>query len=139
MMASTTTMMNLVPEEDVVKVYENTYRMEPELNEKFIPSVVSAFMTEFLEDRLKIEKYNPKKANELAKEVCNEITTKATTTLNLPRYRLVFQVHIGENKGQGVKFSSRCLWDPSLDGSATASFKNASLFAVAMVFALYYE
>merc|ERR1719258_86260 len=49
------------------------------------------------------------------------------------------QVVIGENSGQGIRVASKCLWDTSSDNWASFSYKTPSLFAVAMVFGLYYE
>lgn len=42
-------------------------------------------------------------------------------------------------QGQGIFSASRCLWDEKTDNYVSASYYNNSLFAVATVFACYYE
>lgn len=59
--------------------------------------------------------------------------------LMLPRYKIIVLVHIGQLQDQGLKVSSRCLWDSSNDTSASYEFRNSSLFAAAMVYGVYYE
>ncbi|KAI9190756.1 Tctex-1 family-domain-containing protein [Polychytrium aggregatum] len=59
--------------------------------------------------------------------------------LEFERYKFVVDVTIGEFKGQGIRVASRAVWDATTDSYASASFRNATLFAVAMVFGCYYE
>lgn len=56
-----------------------------------------------------------------------------------PRYKLIFQASVSENNGQTLRMASRCLWDKSLDYSATATYTNAKVCAIATCFAFYYE
>jgi hypothetical protein len=44
--------------------------------------------------------------------------------LDYPRYKIVVQVVMGENKLQGVRVASRCLWDPETDNFATYNFRS---------------
>jgi len=48
-------------------------------------------------------------------------------------------VTVGEIANQGVRVASRCVMDQSTDNFASGSYKNASLFGVATVYAFYYE
>ena len=48
------------------------------------------------------------------------------------------QVLIGEQKGEGVRMSTRCLWDAEADNYASHTFLNDSLFCVAVVYGIYY-
>jgi len=48
--------------------------------------------------------------------------------------KLVVHVMVGQDAGQTVRFASRCLWDVSDDSMASATYRNNSLFAVAVVF-----
>ena len=43
---------------------------------------------------------------------------------NIPRYKIVVQVALGEMREQGVRVASRCLWDPVTDNHASAAFTN---------------
>ncbi|CAF0839528.1 unnamed protein product [Adineta steineri] len=40
------------------------------------------------------------------------------SNMKFDRYKFIVQCIIGENKGQGVKYSCRCLWDADTDGMA---------------------
>ena len=47
--------------------------------------------------------------------------------LDLPRYKIVVQVTIGERKHQAIQVASRCLWDSKTDNYASASFQNVRI------------
>jgi hypothetical protein len=55
------------------------------------------------------------------------LTSSPCAELECPRYKYVVQVFLGENKGQGARVASRCLWDTETDNYATFSYKNVSL------------
>jgi hypothetical protein len=44
--------------------------------------------------------------------------------VDLPRYKIIVQVVLGEMKNQGARVASRCLWDTDTDNYASVSFKN---------------
>lgn len=44
--------------------------------------------------------------------------------LNIPRYKYMVQVVMGEQKGEGVQIGSRFFWDSDTDKFATESFSN---------------
>ena len=46
---------------------------------------------------------------------------------------------MGSIHGQGMEIASRGMWDANHDSYVSAKFQNGSLFAVAMINALYYE
>uniref|UniRef100_A0A0G4GA79 Uncharacterized protein n=1 Tax=Chromera velia CCMP2878 TaxID=1169474 RepID=A0A0G4GA79_9ALVE len=121
-----------------LQVWENTYRLEPEENEKFFPSKVEGVIADVMKEMLADKEYNSDSAKIWTLELCNEIKARCKD-LNMPRYKLIVQVVIGENAGQGIRVSSKCLWDVNLDNWASYSYRNQSLFAVGMVFGCYYE
>ena len=49
--------------------------------------------------------------------------------MGFPRYKFVCTVTIGEHKSQGIKVTSRCLWDMKTDNFASATFKNVRCLA----------
>ena len=65
--------------------------------------------------------------------------SKKLTAARCGVVRSIFQAQIGENNGQMIRSASRCLWDKAEDNSATATWTNGRVWAVAMCFALYYE
>ena len=58
--------------------------------------------------------------------------------MELPRYKYVVNVILGENKGEGARMDCKCLWDTDTDGFVQHVYTNASLFCVAVAFAMYY-
>lgn len=59
--------------------------------------------------------------------------------LMIPRYKIVVVTHIGQLNEQSMQIGSRCLWDPASDTFSSYVFKNTSLFALANVYAVYFE
>jgi Tctex-1 family len=49
------------------------------------------------------------------------------SALNVPRYKYIVQVVMGEQKGEGIQIGSRFFWDSDTDKFATESFSNVSL------------
>ncbi|ORZ31147.1 Tctex-1 family-domain-containing protein [Catenaria anguillulae PL171] len=118
------------------RVFENTYKLGPD--KKFPTEQVRRIAQEILDKRLFKVTYSPDKAAELSKAIAGDII-QALKGLQLERYKFVADVSIGEFKGQGIRNSSRALWDPHTDSFTSATFKNASLFCVAIVFGVYFE
>ncbi|KAJ1558116.1 hypothetical protein HK096_003468 [Nowakowskiella sp. JEL0078] len=114
-------------------VYENTYKMKPD--KKFQSDQVKKMVEEILQTRLVKVKYDPAKVPELTKTLANDILA-SVKKFEYDRYKFVVEVVMGEFKGQGIRVSSRALWDTSTDSYASVSYKNATLFAVAIVFGL---
>ncbi len=59
--------------------------------------------------------------------------------LNFPRYKLVVQAMLGEQKSQGVRIASRCLWDVESDNVATFAWQSDSMWCTVMCWGLYME
>jgi len=56
------------------------------------------------------------------------------------RYKFVSVVNVGSvTEHPDIQLASRCLWVPNTDAFASASYSNDSLFAVATVYAVYFE
>lgn len=117
---------------------QNTYRLEPEPAEKFNPESVQKMMTGVLESYLDGEVYEPILCAKHAQEL-SDVIKKRVKELGFPRYKLVCNVMIGQNSNQGMNFSSRCLWNKDTDNFAEAVYSKGSLFAVATMYATYFE
>ncbi|XP_074545280.1 dynein light chain Tctex-type 5 [Halichoeres trimaculatus] len=115
---------------------ENTYQMGP--YKRFSVAAVTDILKDVLTSYLQEEKYEVEWSRKMTKTLC-EVIKARVKDLMIPRYKIVVLVHIGQLTGQSMQISSRCLWDPSNDTFASYSFKNSSLFAVATVYAVYYE
>ena len=73
----------------------------------------------------------------LSKGIADKIKEQCKTAMNVPRYKIMVQVTIGQMKDQGIKITSRCLWDTTTDNYATVSFQNQHIWASAIVFAMF--
>lgn len=115
-----------------------SYRTEPGPGERWEATRAQRALEEALAVGLQDTCYSDTKAGLLARELC-ELVHIRLRELSPPRYKLVCSVVLGQHTGQGVRVVSRALWDAAHDGLASATFTNASLFAVATVHGLYYE
>jgi len=118
------------------RIYENTYQLKPV--KKFPTELIRQTANEILKKNLEKVNYNASTAPELCKSITGQVL-QAVRKIDLPRYKLMVHVNIGEFKGQGIRVASRAVWDADTDSYTSASYKNASLFAVAMVFGTYFE
>eukprot|EP00696_Hemimastix_kukwesjijk_P006967 gnl/Hemi2/18842_TR6244_c0_g1_i1.p1 gnl/Hemi2/18842_TR6244_c0_g1~~gnl/Hemi2/18842_TR6244_c0_g1_i1.p1 ORF type:complete len:150 (+),score=24.46 gnl/Hemi2/18842_TR6244_c0_g1_i1:44-451(+) len=122
----------------MLKVYENTFRVEPEPNEKFNVARVEALLKDVITNKLARKEYNAQTCPLYAREICAEVQDKAKA-FGYKRYKLVTQVTIGEVQGQGIHLFSHCLWDAEKDNYASFNWSNGQMHCSAVVFGLYYE
>ncbi|XP_037356228.1 dynein light chain Tctex-type 4 [Talpa occidentalis] len=115
-----------------------SYRTEPAPGERWEAAGAQRALEAALASRLRDASYSGAEAGSLARELCEQVRVRLRE-LCPPRYKLVCSVVLGPRAGQGVRVVSRALWDAARDGLASASFTNASLFAVATVHGLYCE
>ncbi|XP_050408945.2 dynein light chain Tctex-type 5-B [Patella vulgata] len=117
---------------------ENTYRLEPNEDEKFQPEKVTNMLKDILESRLHDMTYNAAICKKLSVDLSAFIKSKVKS-LDFPRYKYVCTVTIMEKLGQGMQNASRCVWNTDVDRFATYTYTNSSLVAVAHVHAVYFE
>lgn len=117
--------------------YENTYRTEP--TGKFFPGKVAEIIGAHLEQSLGDVTYSHAECGKLACELSERIKEEVKKKLNLPRRKLVSFVTIGELRCQGARIGSRCVWNEKTDHYASSNYKNSTLFAVGVVFAIFLE
>lgn len=113
------------------------YSARPAFKDKFRPATVKALIGAVLADRLADKSYNPELTAQWTREIADEIKSKLKTELDLPRYKFVVQVVIGEQRGEGVRMGCRCFWDADTDNYAEDTYRNDSLFCVAAAFGAY--
>lgn len=117
---------------------ENTYRMVPDQDTAFSASKVRQIAEEILETELADKSYDHSMCGKMACDLAIKIQTKVKD-LNMPRYKIICQVVVGQVRDQGLEAASRCIWDPKTDSYECVSFKNNSIFAIALIHGLYYE
>lgn len=102
-------------------------------NVVFHERTIKTVMDQLLKEKLSDQAYDP----DICRALClhlSELIKARVKKLGMERHRLVCNVSIGSNSGQGIFMASRFLWDSSSDNFSTSTFQNSSLFAVASVF-----
>lgn len=115
---------------------ENTFKMAPD--RKFPEGDVRSILEEILTDVLAETKYDAEHCRQLSKTISDSVKNRVKE-LNIPRYKIICLVHIGQMGSQAMRIGSRCLWDTDFDTFASFVFKNGSLFAAATVYGVYFE
>ncbi|CAL9688953.1 unnamed protein product [Knipowitschia caucasica] len=115
---------------------ENTYQLGP--YKRHSAPVITDILKDVLTSYLQHETYEAEWSHQMTKTLC-EVIRGHVKELMIPRYKIVVVVNIGQLIGQGMQISSRCLWDATSDTFATYSFKNRSLFGLAIVYVAYFE
>lgn len=120
---------------DIRTRFENTFRLEPK--SRFPEGKVRAIITEALET-LAGHKYSATHSPFLAKLLSSRVLENVKQ-LNIERFKVVCLVTIGSKESQGLRITSRCLWDGHFDTFISASFENEHFFALGTVYGVYYE
>ena len=76
--------------------------------------------------------------HDICGEKCRSISQaieNLVKSLYSARYKITALVYIGAIRDRGINLSSQCVWNPTTDSFAMATFANDSLFATGIVFA----
>ncbi|GFR86519.1 Tctex1 domain-containing protein 1 [Elysia marginata] len=119
--------------------YQNTYRLEPHSSERFQSKKAKEVIKSVLESYLNGEKYSKDICGNLAQQLSEVIKGRIRELGFSTRYKLVCLVTIGQNRNQGVAVVSRSIWNTDTDNWASASYSSGDLFAVANIYATYFE
>ena len=114
----------------------NTYATQPKSGEKFPSGKIRGLIKEVLNEKLSDKTYQADHTSSWTKEIADECKQRIKA-LNLPRYKIMVQAIVGELRGQGVRFGTRCFWDSSTDDSASETFSNESLYAAVVAYGVY--
>ncbi|XP_043941520.1 dynein light chain Tctex-type 5 [Protopterus annectens] len=115
---------------------ENTYQLAP--SKRFPVATVNNILKDVVTSYLQEEKYEAELCRQMTKTI-SEVIKARVKDLMIPRYKIIVLIHIGQLKDQSMRVGSRCLWDPMNDTFSSYTFKNSSLYAVASIFAVYFE
>ncbi|XP_010014863.1 PREDICTED: tctex1 domain-containing protein 4-like [Nestor notabilis] len=115
---------------------ENTYKIGPDEGCKFNAGRVQRALEGALAGGLGTR--SPQGSALLAQNLVEMVQSRAKEVVP-PRYKLVSHVLLGQQGQQSLLVASQALWDPESDSFASATFCNASLFAVATVHGVYFE
>ncbi|XP_046351539.2 dynein light chain Tctex-type 5-B-like isoform X1 [Haliotis rufescens] len=117
---------------------ENTFKLKPDDRKRFMPRQVEKLLADVLAARLDKVEYDPRTCRDITTDISAHIKARVKA-MDFPRYKIVSNVIIMENKGQGAQVASRCVWDASSDSFATYTYRNHTLVATAYVHGVYYE
>src|SRR6218665_1679939 len=117
---------------------ENTYRLGPSPGDEFNQEEVENVLKDVLSAFLNEESYTYDNCSQMSLNL-TDVIRRRLKEMNFPRFRFVCQVIIGEDKHQGIEYASRCIWDGQTDNYANVCYRKGNLFAVATVFAVYFE
>lgn len=118
--------------------FQNTYRLEPEEEDKFQPARVQRVIRSVLSNFLQEEEYEAHKCATLSQSI-SDVLKGRVKDMGFTRYKIVCTVIIGEKGSQSMECASRCLWSTNTDNCAISSYENKSLFAVGAVYGVYFE
>ncbi|KAF4652392.1 hypothetical protein FOL46_009762 [Perkinsus olseni] len=93
---------------------------------KFRPPMIRDVMRNIIKERIdsavvKYPHYDPDVYAAISDAISNDIKDRIAD-LNIPRYKILVQVIIAEYNGQGIRISSKCLWDNNMDNLATDTY-----------------
>jgi len=97
---------------------------------------MKAIIREVLDTKLNNLTYSPEHTSTWTREIADEIRNKLKE-LNLPRYKYMVQVVMGEQRGEGARMGMRCFWDSETDQYASETYITDSLFCVATAYGIY--
>ncbi|XP_050758674.1 dynein light chain Tctex-type protein 2B [Gymnogyps californianus] len=115
----------------------NTYSLRPGLQRRFKSSTVKECIHAILKEKLANVRYIPEEMPQLTKSLSETIKDRLKEE-GFDRYKMVVQVVIGEQRGEGVNMAARCFWDADTDSYAHDVFMNDSLFCVVAAFGCFY-
>ncbi|OQS01929.1 Outer Dynein Arm Light Chain 2 [Thraustotheca clavata] len=121
----------------IIKIYMPTYIMAPTEDEKFRRRKVCGIVSECLKNELQGKEYDEEDAKQWCNSIADAIKNRVKADCNFPRYKIIVQAFVGQQKLQDVRIASRCLWDNDNDNHASAEFHNETIWATCIVFGLY--
>ena len=104
---------------------------------RFYPSKAKLIGDKIISEELTGTTYDEEDAKNWSLNISDKIREAVHESLGDTRYKIVVQTTVGQLRDQGIRVSSRCLWDPTTDNYSTCSYSNATLFCSALIFALY--
>ncbi|XP_069699524.1 uncharacterized protein [Periplaneta americana] len=114
----------------------NTYHLKSK--NPFKPDQVNQVIRAVLDKEMEGVKYEPTTCMRLCMTLSADLRAKVKA-LGYDRYKLVCCVNIGEKNCQSMTTGLRFLWDTDRDNYAFYTYENASLYALATVYGVYYE
>ncbi len=124
---------------DYYQTNQNQYLVEPKDHERFYPSRAKQYIKEVVVNNLEDYEIDEVTIAEKTEEITKLIRESLKDNLNLKRYKYIVQVIIGSLEGQGIRVTSKCLWDTNSDNYISYTYKTDKFYCTSVVFGLYKE
>uniref|UniRef100_A0AAF5Q3I5 Tctex1 domain-containing protein 2 n=2 Tax=Wuchereria bancrofti TaxID=6293 RepID=A0AAF5Q3I5_WUCBA len=111
--------------------------IRPTNQEKFRAPIGRRILEEVLIKSLGGHTFESSSAEQLSNSL-SAIIRNRLKELNLPKYKYIIQVILGEERGQRVRAHAACLWDSDTDSVAHYVYSNDHLFCEASIFAVFH-
>ncbi|KAM3729030.1 Dynein light chain Tctex-type protein 2B [Dirofilaria immitis] len=111
--------------------------IRPTNQEKFRATVGRRILEEVLAENLAGHIFESNNAEQLSNSLADKIRNRLKE-LNLPKYKYIIQVILGEERGQRVRAHGACMWDSDTDSAAHHVYSNEHLFCEATIFAVFH-
>lgn len=108
----------------------------PNIDKRFDARKFEPIIRKIVYENLEGKVYDHMYAKDWTSSISRQIHAKVKE-LALDQYKFVVQVIVGEDRGQGEKCISGCMWDEETDDKASALFNKGTLYCVAVVYAVY--
>ncbi|KAJ1449864.1 Tctex-1 family-domain-containing protein [Pelagophyceae sp. CCMP2097] len=125
------------PGQQIIDVILPTYRMAPDEDEVFYPSIAKGIIEKVLHAQVQDFVWDEDVQKEFILSVSDAIKNRIKAEMRIPRYKVIVQVSMGQMNDQAVSIASQCLWNRGTDNYAAASFTNETFWCNALVFGIY--
>jgi hypothetical protein len=115
-----------------------SYALKPAPGKKFMKRTVEQITEEIIRAKIEGKSYAYEDSLNWSKELSADILAAIQTKCDYERYKIVVQVSIAEACQQGMRVSSRCLWNPDTDNFAECTVSTEAMHCTALVFGLYW-
>jgi hypothetical protein len=91
---------------------------------RFRRKKVSNIIAECLQKELEGKEFDEDDCKQMSATIADVVKARIRQECQFPRYKIVVQAFIGQQKLQDVRIVSRCLWDNDHDNHASATFNS---------------
>ncbi|KAF1329593.1 Outer dynein arm light chain 2, partial [Globisporangium splendens] len=113
----------------IIKVVMPTYIMTPTEDEMFRRKKACRIIAECLQSELEGKEYDEADAKVWSTTIADAVKARIHSECHAPRYKIVVQTFVGQQKLQDVRITSRCRWDNDHDSHASAVFNSVRIYS----------
>jgi hypothetical protein len=121
------------------KKMENTFQVEPRIEQRFDVSSAREKMEDEMNRALAAYTYSAHSAPRIAQSLSKRLTRVVREAGQWRRHRVVVHVVVAERRQQDVRATSRCLWNACTDSHVSATHSGDGFTASATAYAVYLD